>query len=409
MIYLWRMGVRNIWKNRRRSAATILAIAIGFAAINLFAGYINNVYTGLQEQAIHGERLGHLMIVKRGMFQEGHLSPGRYLFDAMELERIGSMLYAAGGVTLVTPRLDISGIVSNGRVSTIFISEGLVPVDLAEIRGSFDLVQGSFLDPENPIGVAMAQDLAASLGLSIGDGAVLLTTTAEGMTNALDIDVVDIFNTGIAGTNDKFLLQPLHLAQRLFDTDGADRLVVLLDDVRTTDSQRVRLNTMLAEAGFDLEIRSWRELSVFYGQVKALFDVIFLFISAIVILVVIMSVVNTMSMAVVERTREIGTLRALGMKRGGIARLFSLEGLTLALVGCASGFVLTLLLAAAVNYLGISYVPPNSSHSVPLQVDLDPRAFLSTALVLATLAGLSAFVPARAAARREIVNALGHA
>lgn len=409
MRYLLRMGLRNIWKNRRRSAATMLAVAIGFAAINLFAGYVDNVYTGLREQAIHSERLGHLMIVKRGMFLEGSINPGKYLFSGAELERITRLLRQESEVKLATPRLDVNGIVSNGKVSTIFISEGLVPRDLAAIRGDYSMGRGGSLDPGNPIGAALAQDLAALLRLKAGDGAVVLATTAEGMTNALDIEVADVFNTGISGTNDKFILLPLQLAQRLFDTDGADRLVVLLKDVAATEAMRERLAAVLAKAGFDVEIKTWRELSVFYGQVKALFDMIFLFISAIVIVVVIMSIINTMSMAVVERTREIGTLRALGMKQTGVARLFVLEGMTLALAGCVLGVALTVAVAAIINNLGITYVPPNSSHHVPLLVDLDAYAFALTFLVLAVLAGLSAFLPARAAARRGIVAALGHA
>jgi putative ABC transport system permease protein len=75
----------------------------------------------------------------------------------------------------------------------------------------------------------------------------------------------------------------------------------------------------------ELDIKTWKELDPLYTRIKDMFDIMFLFIFVIVFVVAVMSIVNTMSMAVLERTREIGTLRALGVKRPGIVRIFALE------------------------------------------------------------------------------------
>src|SRR5512140_1273607 len=116
-----KLALRGMLRNRRRSLMTLLAIAFGFSAIVLFAGYTHNIYDGLGRQSIHGEMLGHLTIYKKGMRTEGKLDPERYLLTAPEVAAIGKLVQAEAHVELVAPRLGMSGLVSNGRASTIFI------------------------------------------------------------------------------------------------------------------------------------------------------------------------------------------------------------------------------------------------------------------------------------------------
>jgi putative ABC transport system permease protein len=155
-------------------------------------------------------------------------------------------------------------------------------------------------------------------------------------------------------------------------------------------------------------MKTWNELSMFYKQVKNLFDMIFLFIFIIVLVIVVMSVVNTMSMSVMERTREIGTLRALGLKRLGVKALFATEGALLGFLGSAIGFIIFFTVYALIAAAHPTYVPPGSSNPVPLRVDLVWPALARSVLFLAVLALIAAYVPARRSARMAIVDALGH-
>ena len=407
-MYLFKMALRNVAKNVRRSLFTALAVGAGFAAISVFSGYIHNVYAGLSEQAVHGEGLGHLTIVKRGYFENATLDPKKYLITRAELERIGEVLDAERGVELWTPRLSLSGMITNGRTSTIFLGEGMVPEEESRLRGRFRPDRGGNLNPRSPTSIAVASDLARLLGLKIGSSGVLFTTTFDGQANALDADVASIYNTGISATNDKALLLQLDFARRLVDTDGADRIRVLLRRIQDSDAARARLENKLRATGFDIEIRTWKELSSFYGRVKALFDMIFVFIFFIVFVIVIMSVTNTMSMSVMERTREIGTLRALGMTRWHIVRLFSGEAVVLAVLGSALGLAITMIVAAGVNTAGLSYVPPNTSDEVILLVDVVYGRMAATLAGLVMLAIAAAYLPSASASRKRIVDALGH-
>ena len=403
------LALRNVLRNRRRSLATVAAIAAGLSAINLFAGYISNVYSGLQVQAIAGERLGHLTIFKKGMLLEGKLHPKRYMFDADETARLTNIVKQSGGVQLVSPRISVSGIASNGQASTIFIGEGIVAEDAKLLRGSLaDGIGGKIL-PGQKYGVAVSSDLAKLLDYRLGSTVTLMTSTIDGQANAMDAQIVDIYNTGNANTNDKFLVLPFGFVQMLLDTERAERFVVLLDDESKTEAKRHELLTQLKSAGFDVEIKTWKELSSFYTQVRNLFDMIFAFIASIVFVIATMSIANTISMTVIERTREVGTLRALGLRTLGVIRLFALEAVWLAAIGTAIGLCVTVIISLLVNRAGISYVPPNSSSPVALLVDLDWLRIAAVSAMVITLALVASILPSFRAARRGIVDALAYA
>ena len=406
------MAWRNLSRNRRRSLVTIVAIALGVASVTLFGGYVANVYAGLASQAIHGEKLGHLTIAKQGYFEFGEVDQENYVFSAEEVEQVRSLLADDMDVTLISPRLSARGLVSDGRISTIFIGDAVATADLATIRADYGASSGlesGSLDPENPYGVALAENLAKALDLKVGDSGVIFGATLDGQANAIDFEVSDVYNTGNAATNDKFILLPLDIAQQLLDTQGAERLTVLLTDKGLTGAKRAEIEARLNTAGLGVELRTWEELSSFYGQVRQLFNMIFSFIFSIVVIVALMSIINTMSMVVVERTKEIGTLRALGMQRGTVMRLFSFEGMLLALLGGALGLGMLFLIGGGVNVADLSYTPPNSSTQVPLQVDFPVAVIVTSVLAVLACAVAASILPARKAARSMISESLHHA
>jgi putative ABC transport system permease protein len=416
---IFKLALRGLTRNRRRSLVTLLAIALGFAAISLFAGYTHNVYSGLARQSIHGELLGHLTIAKRGMSTAGKLDPERYLLTQADVSKINALLSNQPHIKLVAPRLGLSGLASNGRASTIFIAEGISPHAMDELQKNVlteremqnPAYQQIFkkLYPQHPDVVNLSSGLVELLHLKIGGQAALLVNTLSGQANALDITVGGSFNTGSAGSNDKFAFVPLALAQTLLDAEGrADRLTILLDDAAQTEPMRAALQAQFQQAGLDLEVKTWQELSGFYRQVHDMFDMIFGFIFSIVLTVVVMSVANSMGMTVIERTREIGTLRAIGLKRSGVVRLFTTESLLLSAVGCAVGLLVTLAVRYGINLADIHYTPPDSASAVPLLVDLDYGRTLFTLILMLVVGTFAAWLPARRAARQPIMDALGH-
>jgi putative ABC transport system permease protein len=409
------IGLRNLRRNSRRSLTTIFSIAFGFAAVGLFSGYTKEVYAGLTQQAVHGELLGHLTIVKRGMREEGRLHPERFLLHPDEIARLSGIVGQRYAGARVAPRLGLSGLASNGRVSTIFLAEGVAPADMRALRArdgaaaALSRGDSARLAEDSPQGVVMAGGLAGMLGLKAGDDASMLVSTLHGQANASDATVIGTYNTGNAGLEDKAIFMPLAMAQSLYDApDRADRLTVLLPGLEQTDSARRLLAADFAAAGLDVEVSTWRELSAFYRQVKGMFDMIFGFILCIVLTIVVMSVTNSMRMSVIERTREIGTLRAIGLRRTAVVRLFTTEALLLAVLGGLGGLALMLAVRAGVNAAQFAYTPPNSSGKVLLLVGFDAGKVLATFAMLGLLSLTAAISPSRRAARRPVTESLAH-
>ncbi len=406
-----KLALRNILRNKRRSLVTLLAIGVGFAAITLFHGYVSHTYWGLRQSAIQGEGLGHLTIYKAGWLDKGKLDPERYMFSHEEIGKVTKLVEEEHDVILATPQIQVSGLISNGIVSTIFIAQGVIPADDRTIKGTwgaFRPIDGEPLSDKLTYGVEVAHDLAKYLNLSPGKDGVVMVSTLGGQMNAMDMQVSGVYDSGSDATNDKYLRFTLDFAQSLYDTKMAEKIVVLLDDWQKTESMRTVLQTKLANAGIPCEIKTWNELSLFYSKVRGMFGMIFLFIFCIVLVIVIMSTVNTMGMAVLERTREIGTLRALGLKKRGVSLLFALEGGLLGLIGSLIGTVLHVVVWAVVRRFPPTYTPPGMSTPVPLTVDLVPQAVLTLVICLILLSLFAAIIPARHAAKQNVVTALGH-
>jgi putative ABC transport system permease protein len=415
-MFTWmKIAFRNLGKNRRRSFFTILAIGLGYAAVNVFGGFTAYIFTSLRDGYIYTLGNGHLTIFKKGFLTYGKLAPVRYLLSPAEVQSIAEVLQGFSAVVLVTPQLHISGLLSNGQVSTIFMAAGRVPSDLRSINShahgminGLSMFTGRQLEDDILYGVGLSSGLAEQLQLHIDSDAIAMAPTVAGQINALDVKVFQLFDSAIEVLNDKLMLVPLTFAQSLYDTSSMDRLTILLNGIEQTEPMQAALTYAFAQHGLDIEVKTWQELSVLYNKVKDMFDIIFLFIFVIVFVIAIMTIINTISMAVMERIREIGTLRALGVKRNGIVYLFAIESAILGVIGSMVGLSFTLISWLIVKILEPSWMPPIITQRLPLEVHLVPLYMLLSVLLLVILSISAASFPARRAAYQGIVDALGH-
>ena len=170
-----------------------------------------------------------------------------------------------------------------------------------------------------------------------------------------------------------------------------------------------RLLASLNRGGIEVAGKTWEELAVFYRQVRMLYIGIFGFMGLVLVVVVLLAAANTMMMAATERTREIGTLRALGTRPSAIRRMFIAEGLILAVLGCLGGALVSLAIRAALNHAGLTLPPPPGvSHGEPLHVNLYVTAYAAGALAMSATLVVASWFPARRASRMPIVDALAH-
>ena len=209
----------------------------------------------------------------------------------------------------------------------------------------------------------------------------------------------------------------LHLAQAQKLIFGAARpqvtaIALQLRHTAQIPAAQARLSQILSTTLKDepLAVVDYETLSPFYGQTIAMFDAIFGFVSVLIGAIVLFTVSNTMSMAVVERTSEIGTLRAIGLRRGGIRSMFVSEGVVLGCIAAVLGIATSLGMAWVINRLGLTWTPPGRIDQVPLAVRLsgEHAMMLANAIALVVVAAVSALFPAARASRMNIVDALRH-
>lgn len=415
MITWFMLGFRNLLKNKRRSYVTIGAIAFGFAAVNVLGGFTSYVFRGLEDSYVYAFGNGHLNIFRKGFLTEGALRPTEFLLEHADIETIQSIYGSDPRVLILTPGLTITGLLSNGEASSIMTAEGRIPSATQMIRshgrgliGTLKMFEGADLDDHEPASIGVAKGLAGKLGLGLQSSGIVLSPTVDGYMNALDAKVVQVIDAPIELLDDLMMSVPLDFARQLYDTRGADRLTVLLADRSNTDAMRTEMEQRIGNAGLHIEVKTWEELRPSYLRIRSMFNVIFTFVFIVVLLIVGLSVINTVSTAVLERTREIGTLRALGLKRRGTIAIFASESALLALIGCFLGILITVAIWAFVGWSNLTWIPPNIPKRVPIEIHLVPEFIVATFVALVCLAIMAAALPARRAARMLITDALGH-
>ncbi len=410
-----KLAYRNLFRNRRRSLFTIGAIAFGFAAVNLFGGFTAYVFRGLQDSFVYAAGNGHLAVFKQGFLKSGLLDPQAFLLSKEDLQALKAMCDPDPRIDTASPQLNISGLLSNGSMSTIMVAEGRVATDVRHIRslgkgviGTLRMYDGAELDDARPSRVGVSRGLAEKLGLKPGSSASIMATTVEGLVNAVDVEMVQALDAQLEVLDAMLVSMPLGLARELYHTQGADRLVVVLRDPKLTATVVRDLEQRCRQQGLAVEIRTWQQLRLSYLRTRNMFNVLFLFMFIIVMVIVLLSVVNTISMSVMERTREVGTLRSIGVKRQGLTAMFAVESALLGLAGSLAGVLLSLAGWLAVALTKPTWMPPNIPKRVPLEIQLVPEYLAASLVFFVLLAIVAAFVPTRRALRLSIVDALGH-
>jgi putative ABC transport system permease protein len=253
--------------------------------------------------------------------------------------------------------------------------------------------------------IMLGKDLARSLHAGPGSSLTLMATTTEGSLNALDVQVKGVISVGQPEVDKRLVLVHLDTAQHLLLTDMVSTLSVYLHETEATDA----VLAALRQALHGQAIRTWLDQAHFYVAVRQLYDRIFGLLGLVLVAMVLFAVSNTLGMAVLERTREVGTLRAMGTLPGQVVRNFALEGLVIGAAGAVLGMAVAVGTALTCELLGLQMPPPpGSSVGYPLHIDLPPALFAVTAVVIVVSAAAAAWVVSRQAARKSIVEALAH-
>lgn len=409
---LLRMGFRNLRRNRRRTLLNVVALAIGAAIMIVSVAWVRGYFTSLYEGIIRLDT-GHAQVLPDGYLDEQRRLP--LDLAVPDCRALTEELLRLEGVQAVAPRLTFSAELGDGRRSTRLLGRGINPAAEASVTVLDEhLVRGSYL-ADGEEGVLLSEELASRLGIDPGDPLFLTAIDARGAENFTESVLRGTFTLGYPTIDEGLFFIDLASAQRLLGMDDrVTRLVIRLDSGPAVAGDVERLRERIARVGSEepLVVEPWRTfVEVIVSAVEA--DTAgFSVILAILFLLVVVGILNSMSMAVHERTREIGTLRAIGMKQPQLVGLFLAESVAIALLGAAAGAGLAGL--AAIYFGGVGFdLSALAETGLPIPfldrftADFRVWDFLLGTAGCALTAVAGGIIPSRRASRIPIADALG--
>lgn len=429
----WRIAVRNLRRNRRRNLSTGLAIALGYAAVVMLGGYAHFIDGLLRTSAVYLQGMGHVSIHRPGGLARGAAKPSGYSFAPGEQADVAALLAADPRVEFAGRYLRAGGLVGNGCKSASFLATGAeLPVErriLAhpEVRRwtpdhgrpvdgvpLFDAPEAEGVPP-----VALAFGLATTIQKRAARGPVpaaaapldcgsseavksdpivqLAALDFDGGFSALDAWVSTVFRAPSYDEDNRALRTGLGTLQRLLATDRVTSFAVFLRDPRDAPAVARDLAARLAAAGIAAEVHRYDDPAAnpYYVGTMEMVHAVVGFIGILVVAVATLSVLNAMTLTILERTRELATFRSLGFTRRQVTVLFLQEAAVLTALGVAAGLLVGLAAAGAVSGAGVRFHPPGMAGGVRLLIVPDPAVCAAAAAIYFPLALAATWIAVR--------------
>ena len=443
----WRLAVRNLRRNRRRNMATLLAIALGYAGLVLFGGYIARIELFLRTTTVYLQHGAHVAVYAEGGLERAMARPSRHSLDRAAQERVLTAAAADPRVAFATRYMRGMGLAGNGCVTVPFVATGVEPAVFGRILRHPDVqyVSADFARPLRGRALPDAEDVEGAVGLASGLAKLLnkprvhdevppgpLTLvpdcgtpeapaqiaadaniqlagmTYDGSLSAIDGEIVNLFRTPSAETEDQTILTAVETLQRLYDTDAVTYVGLFLHRAGDAVAVARAIEATLRAEGAAVDVYPYNDARVnpHYVGSMAFLGSLLVFVGTLVTAVVILGVLNSVTLTVYERTREIGTFRALGWRRRQVAGLFLREAVILALAGLVLGVCLALTVATIVNAANIRFRPPGIPGDIQLVLWPMPYVYAAVALLLLPLSSLVTWGVARRRVRGRTADLL---
>ncbi|MCL7745275.1 ABC transporter permease [Guyparkeria hydrothermalis] len=336
---LLRLAWRNIWRHRRRTLITLASIAVGFGLAVLLIGLEDGSHNSMVRNAIKlGE--GHLTVQPAGYLaapaNHKYLADGRAIASTLDRQAVPGE---------IDPRISLQVLASSARNSLGAAFEGIDPThdrrrDILAPR----LVEGEWLATGDGRGIVIGDGMADRLKVDLGGKVVLMAGDRQGDTQAQLARVRGVFDSGVDELDDYLVLGDISLARQFLIGEGADadalpvtRFAIFLDDDATMAEWKHRLDQAVGTAS--IAVLDWREMMPQLVQFILIDDAGNYIFLTLILIMVVFGILNTVLMSVLERSREFGLLRALGIGRTQLLLLVCCESLLLALLAVAAGWV----------------------------------------------------------------------
>ncbi len=408
---LFRLGWRNLWRYPRRSLINVSAVATAFVFLVLLMGFSE----GLTDQMLeNGTRLllGHLQL------HDPEYLPDRSLFDTIGGKQgvpptTWQGLPGKDGIEAVSPRVYGFALLSTGDDSAGAQLMGVDPVREREVTRFLEgLMEGRQLSSRAMGEILLGEGLARDLQAGLGDEVAAVTQAGDGSLGSALYSVAGLIKTGFPHVDRSLAILHIGDLQELlaFTPERLHEVALRIDNPLRADGVAERLNQQLSPG---VEARAWGDLAPQLRDYLALFESFYGFVIGFVALFAALGLLNTMMMAVFERTREIGMVSSLGMSPLQIMATVLIESLLLAVLGLIVGSLIMAVLMKPLSQQGLD-LSRWMGELTMLDTRMDPvirfrwiwANLWGPALGLVLAALLAAAIPANRAARMDPVKAL---
>ena len=391
MKYYFLFAWRNLWRNKRR---TLLATSSVFFAM-LLALIFRSLQSGQHEYMIQmsvSMYTGYLQVQGKGFWEERSFDESLAITDELT-----AAVRSDRRITTVNPRLESVALVSRGTETRITPVTGIDPETENAMSGLRNkIVKGVYLN-DTSTGVLIAEGLAERLQAGIGDSIVIVGQGYQGVTAAEQLPVAGIVRFPFPKLNNAAIYLSLSAAQKLFNApDRVTGIALMIDDEKEIDDIRT---TLAASIDSSLVVMTWEEMSPEIVQVIEADVASEAIIMAILYIVIGFGVFGTVMMMTIERTREFGLLVALGMKRGRLLIVTTVEALMVSMLGAAAGLAAAfpLLMYFHLNPIRVSGEMAEVYITYGLEpiiaVSVDAMVFGSQAIAVLVLAIVASLYP----------------
>ena len=396
---------RNVFRNKRRSLLNIIALTLATGLMVLGLGWVQGYHTYIYK-AMQNFESGEVQLIPKGYLKESRRMPlDLNLEDYKELKQ---HIKNIDGVREATGRIDFSLRLSNRVESVYLVGRAIDPVSEANTTVlSAYISAGSYLSSEQG-GILIGKELADRLNVSPGDTVYVVAQDRYGVENFSDIRVAGIFHYGFPTIDKSVVFLDLNSAMRLLDMQDKVTRVVMRMDAGISPSRGVSL---LEEQKLPGEIYTWKKFAQATVSAVRADTNSFYIILIVLYLLIVLGLLNSMSMSVHERTREIGTLKAIGMKKNQVVALLMMESAWMALISAVTAVIISLPMIWYLGSVGLD-ISSQMPDTIPVPfgeqfyADFRLSQFL-IAFGIATASGLLGTLrPARRAAGMLVADAM---
>lgn len=330
---------RNLWRHRRRTLITLSSIGIGFGLAVLFIGIGDGSHNSMIRNAINlGE--GHLTVQPQGYLEAP--ANHKYLADGRLVAQHFAKLNIPGDVE---PRISLQVLASTANNSVGAGLEGMAATGDPRVEMlKPQLIDGAWLEPGDHRGILIGDGMARKLKAKVGSKVVLMAGKEGGDSQAQLGRVRGIFDSRVDELDDFLVLSDLDFARRFLEGEGADpaqqpvtRFAIFLDDPDSMEHWKSVLKRATGEP--NIAVLDWREVMPQLVQFIIIDDAGNYVFLIIILVMVVFGILNTVLMSVLERTREFGLLRALGLSRRHLLLLVLNESLLLSVLAVVVGWI----------------------------------------------------------------------